>query len=65
MQIYNIGIIEEYKLKNGLTVNEFCELCKISESVYYRIMRGGDVKLNSLFKITKKMGIPIHLIFKR
>ncbi len=59
----NIQIIEKYIKTNNLTKKEFCKQCNISTSTFYRIMQGKDFNLLSLFRIAKKMNVPIHQFF--
>ncbi len=60
----NAGLIKEYIKANKLTVKEFCKQCKISVNTYYKIINGKNCDLVMLYRITKKLGIFIHDIFK-
>lgn len=60
----NYKIIEEYITANQLTITEFCKQCEISTSTYYRIMRGKDFTLISLFRIAKRMNRKIYTFFE-
>ncbi len=59
----NVEIIEEYIKTNNLTIKDFCKQCNISISTFYRIMHGKDFNLLSLFRIAKKINVPIHEFF--
>lgn len=61
---YNTELILEYIDNRNLTKKEFCLQCKMSMSVFYNILNQMDVKLMSVFKIAKCMGVPIHMLFK-
>ncbi len=60
----NAEIITEYINSNGLTNKEFCRQCNISLSTFYRIVRGGDFNLKSLFRVAKKINLPLYKLFK-
>ncbi len=57
--------ITEYIKENGLTKKEFCKQCNISPSALYRITHGKNFNLISLFRIAKRMNVPIHQFFKK
>ncbi len=60
----NTDIIKKYLDDNGLSIKEFCRQCKISTSSFYRIMQDKNFRIISLFKIAKKLNIPIHKFFE-
>ncbi len=64
-EIVNCDMIRGYITENGLTVKEFCKQCGVGASTFYRIMNGGEFNLDSIYKITKRMNVPMHMIFKR
>lgn len=60
----NTELIAKYIKDNGLTVKAFCKQCDISVNTFYRIMNGKNIKLVSLGRIVKAMGICSYQIFK-
>jgi len=60
----NTQPIFNYIKNNNLTIKDFCEKCKINVSTFYRIINGKNCELVSLFKITKKIKVSIHMLFK-
>lgn len=64
MNELKFNIITKYIETQNITIKEFCKQCNISTSTYYRIMKGKDFNLISLFRIAKKMNIRIHIFFK-
>ncbi len=59
----NISLIKNHINSNGLSIVEFCKLCRISTSTFYRIMQGKDFNTMSIFKIAKEMNIQVFLLF--
>lgn len=55
----NANLFSEYIQNNRLTVKEFCKQCKVSLSTYYRIIQGKDFNLISLFRIARKINVPV------
>lgn len=59
----NKSLIEKYLKANKLSKKEFCKKCKIGISTLRRVMSDKDVYLISLFRIAKKMKIPVSELF--
>lgn len=64
VNIFNSRTIFEYIENNNLTHKEFCNHCGISISTFYRILNGKNCNLISLFKISRKVNVPLHKLFK-
>ncbi|MCI8435574.1 MAG: helix-turn-helix transcriptional regulator [Clostridia bacterium] len=61
----NVQIIKNYMKKNHLTKTHFCKLCKISITTLNRILGGQNCKLTAIFKIARRIGVPIHQLFAK
>ena len=57
-------IIINFIKDNNLTVKEFCRRCGISQSTYYKIIKGRNFNLLALFRIAKYMNLRVHRFFK-
>ncbi|MDE7395705.1 MAG: helix-turn-helix domain-containing protein [Clostridiales bacterium] len=62
-KLINTNLITEYITANRLTQKEFCKQCKIGLSQLYRIMRGENVMLTAVWKISKYMGVDLCQLF--
>lgn len=60
----NIGLIKKYIKDNKLTIKEFCKLCNISVSAYYRVVNNKNCRFSHIFKISRLMKIRVHQLFK-
>lgn len=59
----NAYLIMQYLKDNNLTKLAFCKQCKISIIEFYKIIKGRNFNLSSLFRVAKKIDIPIHKFF--
>ncbi|MDE6189690.1 MAG: helix-turn-helix domain-containing protein, partial [Clostridia bacterium] len=55
----NERIILNYIKENNLTIQEFCQRCKISKSTYYKIMNRENIRLLSFIKIASIIKLPL------
>lgn len=62
--LIKVELIENYIKDNNLTIKAFWERCKISYSVYRRVITGKNFKLTAIFRIAKVLGKDIHILFK-
>lgn len=57
-------MILDFIKDNQLTKKEFCKQCKISTSTLDRILKGKNFRLIYLFRIGRRMNVPIHKMFR-
>ncbi len=63
--IFNVDLIEDYRIRNRLSKTEFCKNCKISCQTYKKILRGSmDINTMSIVKIAYYTKIELYKIFK-
>ncbi|MDE7328870.1 MAG: helix-turn-helix domain-containing protein [Clostridia bacterium] len=60
----NERIILNYIKENNLTIQEFCQRCKISKSTYYKIMNRENIRLLSFIKIASIIKLPFNKFFE-
>ena len=63
--IINFELIENYIKEYNLTVKKFCELSKISVTLYYKLKNNKNTLITAYYKIARTMNIPIHILFKQ
>ena len=54
-------IIKKYMREKGLTVRDLAKKANLSPSVIQDIKNGSDLKISSLIKITKVLGLSIWI----
>ena len=59
----NVKLILDFIKSNKLTIREFCKSCHIGTTTFYKIINGKDFEITALFKIAKRMNMPVHLFF--
>ena len=59
----NYKLIEQYMFDNGLSLNMFCEKCKISKSTFYKIKNNKNCKLSSVLRISRVINIDFKNMF--
>ena len=58
-------IFENYIKEHNLSKNKFCKLCKISHSVFKKIMNNqGNFHIIALFKIARVIGIEVYQMYE-
>ncbi len=61
----NFKLIEEFRIREGLSIAKFCQLSNISYSTYKTISKGSlHIKLTYFFKIAKYMKVKIEDLLK-
>ena len=61
--LIKLNMINEYIIKNNLTIKEFCKKCNISCSIYYKIVNNRcNFRLNALFKIARELKVNVWQI---
>lgn len=57
--LYQIDIkkIQNFLFENNLTIKKFALLCKISRSTAQQILNGGYVRIPTVSKISKVLGV--------
>ena len=60
----NIDLIKNYIKENKLTIKEFCKLCNISVSAYYRVVNNKNCRFSHIFNLLRLMKIRVHQLFK-
>ena len=53
----NANLILEFRKANKMTIKEFCEQSNIGTTAYYRIMKGKNTKVQTLFGIARLMNV--------
>lgn len=59
----NFCLIMSYIKNNKLTIKDFCNHCRISRNVYYKIKNNKNVLFISIFKIAKELKISASKLF--
>ena len=68
-RIKTIGVrkdlIEEYRIKNNLTVEEFCRKCNILSASYKKMFKKWDnFYIINVYKIAEVMNVPTSDLFE-
>ena len=56
-------LVELYRRKNNMTVNEFCKECGIARKTYDKIMTSEKCSVLSILRIALRMNINLNEIF--
>lgn len=57
---FNTYIIEQFRIKNKLSTEEFCSSCNISQEDYDKFLHNDlDINIEVIFKIAKRMNTDI------
>lgn len=59
-------LIKEFMIKNKLSEDEFCKLCKINIEIYRKIMsKDYNFSFSIVFKIAKILNIEVGELFEK
>ena len=62
-KIIKTEIIKNYIKENELNIKDFCKLCGICQTTYYKIINNENFILSSLFKIARVIKIHPYKLF--
>ena len=59
--VFNFNLVEDFMEKNGLTKQQFCLKCNVSQ-VSYSKMKEGDwnIKIGDIFKLIDFINVPLE-----
>lgn len=60
----NEQVIENFLSENNMTKKEFCAMCGIGATTLSKILLGGSIRLDTLYRIAKAMNIKAKMLLK-